>query len=226
MIKRLFDLVVASASLIALSPAFLIVGLLIKADSSGPILYGGNRIGKDGVPFKMYKFRTMVVNADQIGVALTRSEDPRVTRLGRILRKWKIDEFPQLLNILRGEMSVVGPRPECPDYVRYYTPEQRQVLRVKPGMTGLTQVRYRHEETMLSHCMDLEADYIEKLMPQKLALDLEYLKNQSLLLDVKLIVQTFLCLFQADDLSYGEELANEIGARRGRASYEEHGPYR
>ena len=149
MIKRLFDLIVASASLIALSPAFLIVGLLIKADSSGPILYGGNRIGKDGVPFKMYKFRTMVVNADQIGVALTRSEDPRVTRLGRILRKWKIDEFPQLLNILRGEMSVVGPRPECPDYVRYYTPEQRQVLRVKPGMTGLTQVRYRHEETML-----------------------------------------------------------------------------
>jgi lipopolysaccharide/colanic/teichoic acid biosynthesis glycosyltransferase len=225
MIKRLFDLIIACASLIALSPAFLIVGLLIKADSSGPILYKGTRIGKDGIPFKMYKFRTMVVNADQIGVALTRSQDPRVTQVGRILRKWKIDEFPQLLNILRGEMSVVGPRPESPDYVRYYTPEQRQVLRVKPGMTGLTQVRYRHEEIMLSHCLDLEADYIEKLMPQKLALDLEYIKNQSLLLDVKLIVQTFSCLFQSDDLAGEGELTNVIGDRRGLASYEEHEPY-
>lgn len=204
MVKRLFDLIVAFVGLIVLAPLFVIVGLLIRLDSPGPVFYGGDRIGREGAPFKMYKFRTMVANADRMGSALTHSGDRRITRVGRILRKWKVDEFPQLLNILRGEMSVVGPRPESPGYVEHYTPEQRRVLQVKPGMTGLTQVRFRHEEALLSHCTNLEKDYIEKIMPKKLALDLEYIANRSLFLDVKLIIQTFFCLFKVDGFIDGE----------------------
>ncbi len=202
MTKHLFDLIVAFVGLIVLSPAFLIVGLLIKIGSPGPIFYKGDRIGKNGVPFKMYKFRTMVVNADRMGPALTKGGDSRITRVGRLLRQWKIDEIPQLLNVLRGEMSVIGPRPESPEYVQHYTPEQRQVLRAKPGVTGLTQVKFRHEEALLSRCKQPEAEYIERIMPQKLALDLEYLNNQSLIFDLKLIIQTFLCLFQPDEFAH------------------------
>jgi lipopolysaccharide/colanic/teichoic acid biosynthesis glycosyltransferase len=208
MVKRLFDLIVAFAGLIVLAPLLLIVAILTKLDSPGSVFYRGDRIGKDGAPFKIYKFRTMVANADRMGSALTHSGDPRITQVGRILRKWKIDEFPQLLNIVRGEMSLVGPRPESPGYVKYYTHEQRQVLQVKPGITGLTQVRFRHEETLLEGCTNLEEEYIEKIMPQKLALDLEYIENQSLLLDLKLIVHTFLCLFRADEFSERKHVAS------------------
>jgi lipopolysaccharide/colanic/teichoic acid biosynthesis glycosyltransferase len=204
MVKRLLDLIVACIGLILLAPLLLVVGLLIKLDSPGPIFYRGARIGKDGVPFKITKLRTMVVDADRRGSALTHGQDPRITRLGRILRKSKVDEFPQLLNVLRGEMSVVGPRPESPGYVKHYTSEQRQVLQVRPGITGLTQVRFRHEETLLQRCANLEEEYIGNIMPQKLALDLEYIRDQSLLLDVKLILQTFLCLFQADEFTEPE----------------------
>jgi lipopolysaccharide/colanic/teichoic acid biosynthesis glycosyltransferase len=204
MVKRLFDLVVACIGLILLAPVLLMVGFLIKLDSPGPVFYRGDRIGQDGVPFKIYKLRTMVANADRMGSALTHGQDPRITRVGRILRKWKVDEFPQLLNVLRGEMSVVGPRPESPDYVKHYTSGQRQVLQVKPGITGLTQVRFRHEETLLQRCANLEEEYIGDIMPQKLALDLEYIEDQSLLLDVRLIIQTFLCLFQADEFTARE----------------------
>jgi lipopolysaccharide/colanic/teichoic acid biosynthesis glycosyltransferase len=212
MVKRLFDLFVASVGLIVLVPLFVIVGLLVKLDSQGPVFYRGARIGRDGVLFKMYKFRTMVANADRVGSALTQSQDCRITRVGRILRKWKIDEFPQLLNVLRGEMSVVGPRPESPGFVEHYTPEQRQVLQVKPGMTGLTQIAFRHEEALLGRCSNLEKDYIEKIMPRKLALDLEYITNRSFFLDVKLIVQTFLCLLKADQFAESEQVIE--GSRR------------
>lgn len=199
MVKRSFDLLVAIVGLVLLSPVLLVVGILIKLDSPGRVFYKGDRIGKDGVPFRIFKFRTMVVNADRMGSALTHGGDPRVTRVGRMLRGWKIDEIPQLINVLRGEMSLVGPRPESPGYVEHYTPEQRQVLRVKPGITGLTQVKFRHEETLLSRYTDREEAYIRTIMPQKLALDLEYIENRALLLDMWLILQTFLCLFQADD---------------------------
>jgi lipopolysaccharide/colanic/teichoic acid biosynthesis glycosyltransferase len=201
MVKRLFDLVVAFVGLIALAPIWLVVGLLIKLESPGSVLYKGDRIGKDGVPFKIFKFRTMVINADRMGPALTHGKDARITRVGRVLRKWKIDEFPQLFNVLRGEMSLVGPRPESPNYVQHYTPEQRRVLQVKPGITGLTQVRFRHEETLLSHCTNLEEEYIQKIMPQKLALDLEYVGSQSLFLDLQLIVQTFVSVFAKDEFT-------------------------
>ena len=199
--KRIFDVVVATTSLIVLGPLFVIVAVLIRLDSPGPIFYAGDRIGKDGTPFKILKFRTMVVDADQIGAALTQGGDPRITRIGGLLRKSKLDELPQLWNVLRGEMSLVGPRPESPKYVKHYTAEQRQVLSVQPGITGLTQVWYRHEETLLSHCDDLEAEYIGRIMPEKLALDLEYIQSRSFLQDIRLILQTFLCLFEADRYS-------------------------
>jgi lipopolysaccharide/colanic/teichoic acid biosynthesis glycosyltransferase len=198
MIKRGFDLVVATVGLIMLSPLFLIVAVAIKLDTSGPVFYKGDRTGKGGALFKMFKFRTMVVDADQVGAALTHGGDPRVTRAGRFLRKWKIDELPQLINVVRGEMSLVGPRPESPGYVAHYTAEQRRVLAVKPGMTGLTQVQFRHEETLLSRCADPEKDYIEKIMPQKLAIDLAYIEDRSFSLDLRLMLETVLCLF-ADD---------------------------
>ena len=127
--------------------------------------------------------------------------------MGRFLRKWKLDELPQLLNVLRGEMSLVGPRPEAPCYVEHYTPEQRCVLQVKPGITGLTQVRFRHEESLLQRCGNVEEEYIREIMPHKLALDLQYVESQTLLLDLKLIARTLMCLFETDGMAEREQVA-------------------
>jgi len=217
MVKRVFDLFFAIVGLVLLAPLFVIITVAINLDSPGPVFYRGERIGEKGRVFKIYKFRTMVIEADRMGPALTRGGDPRVTTVGRILRRWKVDELPQLINVIRGEMGVVGPRPEAPEYVRHYTAEQRKVLEVRPGITGLTQVRFRHEESLLSRCANPEQDYVERIMPQKLAMDLEYLENQSLLLDLKLLVRTFLCLFegtaQAQLSSAGE--AHPVSKERG-----------
>jgi lipopolysaccharide/colanic/teichoic acid biosynthesis glycosyltransferase len=196
MAKRFFDIAVALVALILLSPVLLIVGVAVVLDSPGPVFYRGLRIGKDGVPFGMLKFRTMCLNADRMGSALTRGRDPRVTRVGCILRQWKLDEIPQLLNVLRGEMSLVGPRPEAPCYVEHYTPEQRLVLTVRPGITGATQIAYRHEEVLLQNCVNMEEEYINRIMPQKLALDLDYMAQRSLWLDILLVARTFLALFE------------------------------
>ncbi len=207
--KRIFDLLAALIGLTVLSPLLLVVSLLIKLDSPGPVFYRGDRIGRDGIPFKMFKFRTMVVDADRMGPALTHSGDPRVTRMGRVLRRWKIDEIPQLINIVRGEMSFVGPRPEAPDYVKHYTPEQREVLRVRPGITGPTQIKYRHEETLLSRFADREEAYITIIMPQKLAIDLQYVRSRTFLRDLLLIAQTVLAVFTADQMTEGMATASE-----------------
>ena len=146
----------------------------------------------------MYKFRTMCLHADRMGAAVTRGGDPRVTRVGRVLRQWKLDELPQLVNVLRGEMSLVGPRPESPCYVEHYTPEQRRVLDVRPGITGATQIAYRHEETLLQNCANVEEEYITRVMPQKLAMDLQYIAERSFWLDIRLIAGTFLALVDRD----------------------------
>ena len=207
MAKRCFDIIVALIGLVLLTPVFLIVALAIKLDSPGPVFYTGKRIGKDGVPFGIIKFRTMVDHADRIGAALTQGQDRRVTPVGRVLRKWKLDELPQLLNVLRGEMSLVGPRPEAPCYVGHYTPEQRRVLQAKPGITGLTQVRFRHEESLLQRCRNVEEEYIREIMPHKLALDLQYVESQTLLLDLKLIARTLMCLFETDGMAEREQVA-------------------
>jgi lipopolysaccharide/colanic/teichoic acid biosynthesis glycosyltransferase len=149
----------------------------------------GDRIGRHGQPFKIFKFRSMVVNADRQGPDITYGDDPRVTRVGAFLRRTKLDELPQLWNVLRGEMSLVGPRPEAPRYVALYTLEQRQVLAVRPGITGLTQLAYRSEEEYLSPDT-WEQDYVGVVMPQKLIMDLEYAQHRSFALDVQIVART------------------------------------
>ncbi|KAB2853470.1 MAG: sugar transferase, partial [Anaerolineae bacterium] len=153
------------------------------------------RVGKDGREFRLYKFRTMVNNADKQGPGITAAGDNRITRVGRILRRAKLDELPQLINVLRGEMSLVGPRPEDPRYVALYDERQRTVLSVHPGITSLASVEYRNEEKILQGS-DWEKLYIEKVMPDKLTLDLQYVENQSLWLDIKIISKTLLSLFK------------------------------
>jgi lipopolysaccharide/colanic/teichoic acid biosynthesis glycosyltransferase len=195
MVKRLFDVLVSAAALLLLSPLFLGVAIAIKLSSPGPIFYRAVRVGRHGVPFKLYKFRSMVVNADKIGAGITTAHDPRITPVGRFLRRTKLDELPQLINVLRGEMSLVGPRPEDPRYVALYTEEQRRVLRARPGMTSLASVRYRNEQALLSGD-DWETRYIQQIMPDKLAIDLQYIERATLLSDLGVLWQTFLALFR------------------------------
>ena len=193
MLKRTFDLIVSLVTLIVLSPLFAVIAALVKLDSPGPAFYRAERIGRGGRPFRMYKFRTMVVGADRAGPAITCRDDPRITRLGRLLRRTKLDELPQLLNVLRGEMSLVGPRPEAPRYVALYSPQQREVLKARPGITGLAQLAYIHEEELLNPA-NLDRDYVRVLLPRKLALDLEYVNGRSFLLDLKILLWTALAL--------------------------------
>lgn len=190
MLKRAFDLVASLLALIALSPVFLITAILIKLDSPGPVLYVAERIGKDGKPFKMYKFRTMVAKARRLGPGITYKADPRITRVGRFLRRAHIDEWLQFFNILRGDMSFVGPRPEAPTYVEYYTPQQREVLNARPGMTGPAQVQYMQNEAAMLDATTPDKVYLNEILPKKLELDLQYIQNQSFLLDLKLLIQT------------------------------------
>jgi lipopolysaccharide/colanic/teichoic acid biosynthesis glycosyltransferase len=192
-LKRGLDLVVSAFGVVLLSPVMLVVAIWIKSDSRGPVFYRGERVGKNGQPFLMYKFRTMVLEADRIGPAVTYRDDPRVTKAGKFLRRTKLDELPQLINVLKGEMSLVGPRPEDPSYVAHYDAEQRDVLRVKPGVTGLTQLEYRDEASMLEGG-SAEEDYLNSIMPEKLKLDLHYVRNQSLSLDMDILWQTAIAL--------------------------------
>ena len=189
MAKRALDLVISTLLLILLSPLMLALGLWVRLDSPGPALYRGKRVGKDGRPFLMYKFRTMVEEAERQGPAVTFRDDPRVTRAGRFLRRTKLDELPQFLNVVKGEMSMVGPRPEDPTYVALYDQEQRQVLTVRPGITGPTQLEYRDEASMLQGS-SVENEYVTRIMPQKLKLDLEYVRSRSLALDLMILWQT------------------------------------
>lgn len=189
--KRTFDLVFASIALLLLSPLFLIGSLLAKFQSKGPVFYKAKRVGKDAASFEMYKFRTMVVNADTLGGSLTTYRDTRITFIGRFLRWTKLDELPNLINVIKGEMSLIGPRPEAPDYVKYYTEIQKQVLQVKPGMTGPSQLANRDEEAKLKGQQDAEHYYITELMPKKLALDLHYVATQNIASDIGWLLKTF-----------------------------------
>lgn len=188
MVKRVFDIVVALIGLIVLAPVFVVIAILIKLDSSGPAIFKGKRVGQHGKIFYILKFRSMVVDAPQKGPTITCKDDPRVTKMGRFLRKTKLDELPGLLNVLKGEMSLVGPRPEVPTWVERYTPQQRAVLTVKPGITGLVQIKYRNEEELLSGA-NLEAEY-SKIMNDKLNIDLSYVENRSFSLDLYILVKT------------------------------------
>jgi lipopolysaccharide/colanic/teichoic acid biosynthesis glycosyltransferase len=190
MLKRLFDLTVSALGLLALSPLILLLALAVRLGSEGPIFYLASRVGRDGKPFKLYKFRSMVINADKIGPAVTGAQDKRITPIGRLLRRTKLDELPQLLNVLKGEMSFVSP-----NYVAHYTADQRRVLSVRPGITSEASVKYRNEEAMLTG-ENWEDHYIKVIMPAKLAIDLAYIDQQSLGRDLSILLQTFLALFR------------------------------
>ncbi|MCC6445398.1 MAG: SDR family NAD(P)-dependent oxidoreductase [Armatimonadetes bacterium] len=196
MIKRAADIVVSALGLFLLMPLALIVSVLIKRESPGPVFYKQKRVGLNGKEFDLYKFRTMKHNPGDTGLKITRADDDRITRIGRFLRKAKLDELPQLLNILKGEMSLVGPRPEVMHYIEHYTEEQLRVLSVRPGLTGLTQLEYADEETLLQMCKDRGEDvhdfYIEQILPKKLGYDLRYVNDQSLKLDLIIFIKTLL----------------------------------
>lgn len=190
----MLDLVVSLLGLILLSPFLLLVALLVKLDSDGPVFYRADRVGQGGQHFQLYKFRTMVSEANRQGPGITTAGDDRITRLGRLLRRTKIDELPQLWNVCKGEMSLVGPRPEDPRYVALYTPEQRQVLWARPGLTSPASVRYRHEEELLQGA-DWERIYVQQVMPHKLEIEREYLARRTLCTDVGVLAHTLGVLF-------------------------------
>jgi len=198
--KRIFDFVCAGCGLLLLSPVLVAVAAAVKCGSRGPMFFTHERVGKDGRIFRLWKFRSMVAGADRIGPEITSSGDYRVTRVGRFLRKWKLDELPQLWNVVLGNMSLVGPRPETPSHVQDYTPEQREVLAVRPGITDLAAIAYRHEEELLATARDAGQFYREVVLPHKLSLNREYIANLSLLFDLKLIFRTFKVISAAPPL--------------------------
>lgn len=193
-VARGFDLLAALLGLILSSPIFLAIAILIKCESRGPVFFHGARVGKDGILFFILKFRTMRADAAQRGARITTRNDARITRAGRFLRRSKLDELPQLWNVLRGEMSLVGPRPEDPRYVKYYTLAQRAVLQVRPGITGAASIAFRHEEEILEGAT-WEQQYLEKVMPAKLALELAYLQRRTFWSDLEILARTGLALF-------------------------------
>lgn len=195
LVKRGMDLAASALGLAVLSPVIAYTAIRIKADDGGPVFYRAPRVGKDGEMFRMYKFRTMVVNADRIGGPSTAADDPRLTRMGHTIRRYKLDEIPQLINVFRGEMSLVGPRPQVKQYVDAYTPEERLLLSVKPGITDWASIRYRNEGEILKGSDDPERTYMEKIHPGKIRLGLEYVRRQSVWTDVKILAQTAKALF-------------------------------
>ena len=187
--KRAFDFLVALIGLIVSSPVVAAAAVAVKLDSPGPAFFSGPRAGLDGTVFQIHKLRSMRVGADASGPAVTAGDDPRVTRVGRFLRRWKLDELPQLLNVLKGEMSLVGPRPEDPRYVERYTPEQRRLLSVRPGVTGPSALSFLDEEEMLRGGQS-EDRYLYDVMPRKLELELRYLDHATLATDIGILLRT------------------------------------
>jgi lipopolysaccharide/colanic/teichoic acid biosynthesis glycosyltransferase len=189
-VKRIFDLMMSSVGLAVLSPVLVVIAFRIRRYDGGPVLYAGRRVGKDGTIFGMYKFRTMVMDADKIGGSSTPDDDPRITPVGKVLRRYKLDELPQLLNVVKGEMSLVGPRPQVQWAVDLYTTEERRVLSVLPGITDYASVRFPNEGEILKGSTDPDRDYMEKIHPEKMRLSLEYVRDQSFLTDLKVLADT------------------------------------
>ena len=192
--KRVMDIAISAAALCVLWPVFLLIALAIVIDDPGPVFYRQVRVGRGGRPFRIFKFRTMVVDADKKGLSITVGRDSRITRVGALLRKTKLDELAQLLNVLCGQMSFVGPRPEVPRYVELYTPYQRQVLLVRPGITDYASIAYRNENDLLAGADDPEKMYIETIMPDKIELNMKYLREISPLADLRLILKTVIAV--------------------------------
>ena len=189
--KRIFDIVASGIGLILLSPLFVILAIWIKCDSIGPVFYRQVRVGRNNMDFQLFKFRSMRVGSDKKGLITVGGHDPRITRSGYYIRKYKLDEFPQLINVFKGDMSLVGPRPEVRKYVDMYTEEQMHVLDVRPGITDLASIRYRNENELLERVNDPDKYYVEVIMPDKLRINLEYVARHSFTFDIRLIFQTF-----------------------------------
>jgi len=188
--KRLFDIVFSTIGLLFLLPFFIIISLLIVIDSKGGVLYKQIRVGKNNEDFLLYKFRSMYSEADKKGLLTVGGKDPRITKIGYFIRKYKVDELLQLVNVLKGDMSLVGPRPEVRKYVNLYSSEQNRVLEVKPGITDVASLEFFNENDILAKAKDPEKTYINEIMPKKLKLNLVYIKEHNLLYDFKLILKT------------------------------------
>jgi len=197
MVKRLFDVVISAIGLVLLSPAFLLLALVIKLDSHGPVFYRGVRVGRNGRSFNIYKFRSMVADAERRGAASTSTTDLRVTRSGRFIRKFKFDEFSQLINVLLGDMSIVGPRPEVRKFVDKYTEEEKLILSVRPGITDWSSIKFHNEGEIIesSGIPDADEAYEKLIRPEKLRLQLKYVRERSLWVDIRIIVSTVVKLF-------------------------------
>jgi len=190
MIKKTVDIIIASIGFIVLSPLLVWIAWRIFVEDHGPIFYRGERIGLLGKPFRIFKFRTMVVDAEKLGVSSTSDDDPRITRIGRVLRKYKLDELPQLINVLLGDMSLVGPRPEVKKFTDLYTEEEKAILTVRPGITDWASIWNPDEGALLAGSSDPDKDYLEKIRPEKIRLQLKYVSEQSFLTDIRIIILT------------------------------------
>jgi lipopolysaccharide/colanic/teichoic acid biosynthesis glycosyltransferase len=189
-LKRIFDLICVIPGLIILSPLFLVIACGIKLTDNGPVFFKQERVGYKGRTFTILKFRTMVVEAEKIGGQLTVGKDSRITGVGFLLRKTKLDELPQIINVLKGEMSLVGPRPEVPKYASLYSDTQRRVLDIMPGITDPASIEYRNENEVLAGADDPERVYIQEIMPEKIRINLDYARNASILNDISVILRT------------------------------------
>lgn len=215
MIKRGFDVILSSFGFISLLPISMLIALLITLDSKGPVFYRGIRIGRFGRPFRIYKFRTMVADAENIGGPSTANDDPRITRVGKALRKYKLDELPQLINVLKGEMSLIGPRPEVPHYVAMYNEEERAILQLRPGLTDWASLWNSDEGSILAGSDDPDKAYLELIRPTKIKLQLEYVTNHSLWVDLKILILTVLKVFQNNRVP--AEIQSALRHRKGGA---------
>lgn len=196
MVKRLFDIISSFFGLVIISPLLGLIALLIKFSSKGPVFYRGKRVGKEDKIFRIFKFRSMVDNAEKLGGSSTAGDDVRLTKIGKFLKKYQLDELPQLINVLKGEMSLVGPRPEVKMYVDIMSEEEKKtILSVLPGMTDLASLWNFHESEILQGSSDPEKTYMEKIRPEKIRLQLEYVKNRSFWLDLKIVIKTILKIF-------------------------------
>ena len=194
--KRIFDIVLAIIILIILSPLFIVLSIAVKIDSNGPIMFRQTRVTQYGKRFKIFKFRTMVDNADKIGSQITTKNDKRVTRVGKILRKYRLDEIPQLFNIIAGDMSFVGTRPEVPKYVEKYTEEMMATLLLPAGVTSEASIQYKDEELFLSEVNDVDVIYINKVLPEKMKYNLKSIREFSLLSDIRTMFKTLITVFK------------------------------
>jgi len=206
MIKRVFDVIASITGLLVLSPLFIFLALRITAEDKGPIFYRGLRVGLHGETFRIFKFRSMILNAEKMGGESTANDDPRITKIGQFIRKYKLDELPQLINVFIGEMSLVGPRPEVQRYTDMYSAEEKIILTVKPGITDWASLWNSDEGSFLAGSKDPDRDYLEKIRPTKVRLQMEYVKTRSLWVDMKILAQTVVSILGFADRFNGTRI--------------------